>query len=125
MIRASRIATPTGRPPEPEATRSRELAFGTAESGVRLAIGAGGVWDTATARAAPMPILTGLVSEAGGSEPLPAVAGPLWPLGAGVLACSSDDGGLDGSGSLYVGSGALWPLDPLLECSPPVEPAGV
>jgi hypothetical protein len=50
-----------------------------------------------------------------------------------VLACSSDDGGLDGSGSLYVGSGglyvgsgALWPLDPgLLGCSLPVEPAGV
>jgi hypothetical protein len=87
--------------------------------------------DTATALAAPMPILTGMLLVAGGSEPLPAVAGPLLPLEEGVLAGSSDDGVLDGSGALYdgsgalyVGSGALWPLEPvLLECSPPVEPA--
>jgi hypothetical protein len=78
-----------------------------------------------------MPILTGTLLVAGGSEPLPAVAGAFWPLEEGVLADSLDDGGLDGCGSLYVGSGplyvgsgALWPLEPvLLEWSPPVEPA--
>lgn len=93
--------------------------------------------DTATAIAAPMPILTGMLLVAGRSERLLAVAGPLLPLEEGLLAGSSDDGVLDGfgarcvgsgalcdgSGALCEGSGALWPLEPvLLECSPPVEP---